>query len=61
MGLGESPIDSPSGTANSTSTASEHTAGQRAVAALVIGSASALTVGVFAWAAWVAGQIAIPV
>ena len=40
---------------------SEHTAGQKAVAALVIGGASALTVGVFAWAAWVASQIAIPV
>ena len=39
----------------------EHTAGQKAVAALVIGGASALTVGVFAWAAWVASQIAIPV
>ena len=41
--------------------ASEHTAGEKAVAALVIGGASALTVGVFAWAAWVASQIAIPV
>ena len=39
----------------------EPTAGQKAVAALVIGGASALTVGVFAWAAWVASQIAIPV
>ena len=40
---------------------SEYTAGQKAVAAVVIGSASALTVGVFAWGAWVASQIAIPV
>ena len=48
-------------TTTSATTASEYTAGQKAVAALVIGSASALTVGVFAWAAWVAGQIAIPV
>ena len=47
--------------AATTTAASEYTAGQKAVAALVIGSASALTVGVFAWAAWVAGQIAIPV
>ena len=40
---------------------SEYTAGQKAVAAVVIGSASALTVGVFAWATWVASQISIPV
>ena len=40
---------------------SEYTAGQKAVAAVVIGSASALTVGVFAWGAWVASQISIPV
>ena len=44
-----------------TASTAEHTAGQKAVAALVIGSASALTVGVFAWAAWVASQISIPV
>ena len=40
---------------------SEYTAGQKAVAAVDIGSASALAVGVFAWGAWVASQIAIPV
>lgn len=39
----------------------EHTARDKAVSALVIGSASALAVGVFAWAAWVASQISIPV
>lgn len=39
----------------------EYAARDKAVAALVIGSASALTVGVFAWAAWVASQIAMPV
>lgn len=39
----------------------EHTAGEKAVAALVVGSASVLTLGVFAWAAWVTSQIAIPV
>lgn len=44
-----------------TAATSEYTAGQKAVAALVIGSASAITVGIFAWAAWVASQIAIPV
>lgn len=37
------------------------TAGQKAVTAVVIGAASAATIGVFAWAAWVASQIAIPV
>ena len=40
--------------------ASGYTAGQKATAALVIGSASVLTLGVFAWAAWVASQISIP-
>ena len=44
-----------------TASTAEYTAGQKAVTALVIGSASALTVGVFAWAAWVASQISIPV
>ena len=44
-----------------TASTAEHTAGQKAVAAVVIGGASALTVGVFAWGAWVASQIAIPV
>ncbi|MFM1964442.1 MAG: hypothetical protein RL134_167 [Actinomycetota bacterium] len=39
----------------------EPTTGQKAVSALIIGSASALTVGVFAWAAWVTSQISIPV
>lgn len=39
----------------------EHTAGEKAVAALVIGSAGALTLGVFVWAAWVVSQIAIPI
>ena len=56
-------VTRPSTAAKAAPTAStaEHTAGQKAVAALVIGSASALTVGVFAWAAWVASQISIPV
>lgn len=55
------PAQAKAATTASATTASEYTAGQKAVAALVIGSASALTVGVFAWAAWVASQIAIPV
>ena len=54
------PSTTPRTTATSPATP-EYSAGQKAVAALVIGSASALTVGVFAWAAWVASQIAIPV
>ena len=44
-----------------TVTTTEHTVGQKVIATLVIGSASALTVGVFAWGAWVASQISIPV
>ena len=47
--------------AETTPATPEPTARDKAVAALVIGSASALTVGVFAWAVWVASQIAIPV
>lgn len=39
----------------------EPTAREKAVAAVVIGSASVLTLGVFAWATWVASQISIPV
>ena len=56
-------VTRPSTPVRTTPTAAtpQHTAGQKAVAALVIGGASALTVGVFAWAAWVASQIAIPV
>jgi hypothetical protein len=42
-------------------TSAEPTTGQKAVSALVIGSAGALTIGVFAWAAWVTSQISIPV
>lgn len=42
-------------------TRSEATVGQKAVTALVIGAASAVTLGIFAWATWVASQIAIPV
>lgn len=44
-----------------TPVAPDHTAGQKAAATLVIASASALTLGVFAWAAWIASQISIPV
>lgn len=39
----------------------ENTASEKAVAALVIGVTGAATVGVFAWAVWVASQISIPV
>jgi hypothetical protein len=44
-----------------TTAAPQHTAKEKAVAALVIGAASAVTVGILGWAIWVAGQISIPV
>ena len=50
-----------SATTPATPVPAEHTAGEKAIAALVIGSASALTVGVFAWAAWAASQVSIPI
>ena len=34
---------------------------EKAVAAVVSGAASVLALGVFAWGAWVASQISIPV
>jgi hypothetical protein len=33
----------------------------KAVAALAIGTASAVTLGIFGWAVWVASQISIPI
>jgi hypothetical protein len=37
------------------------TSRDKAVAALAIGAASAVTLGIFGWAVWVASQIAIPI
>lgn len=40
--------------------AAEHTTGQKATAALVVGAATAVTLSIFGWAAWVTSQISIP-
>lgn len=37
------------------------TAGEKATAAVVIGTAGVATVGVLVWAAWIASQISIPI
>jgi hypothetical protein len=47
--------------AATTPAATQHTAGEKAIAAVVVGVAGAATVGVFAWAVWVASQISMPV
>lgn len=45
-----------------TPTAEDRLSGrERAIAAVAIGSASALTLGIFGWAVWVASQISIPI
>lgn len=37
------------------------TSGEKATAAVVIGTAGVATVGVFVWATWIASQISIPI
>jgi hypothetical protein len=57
-------VTRPSAPATATATPKgsvEHTARDKAVATLVVGSASALTLGVFIWATWIASQISIPI
>jgi hypothetical protein len=41
-------------------TASPYTARDKVVATLAIGAASAVTLGIFGWAVWVASQISLP-
>lgn len=50
----------PTTPATAPATPAGYTAAEKVTAAVVIGSAGALTLGVFAWAAWVASQISIP-
>ncbi|MEY3732987.1 MAG: hypothetical protein RL347_346 [Actinomycetota bacterium] len=53
------PTTSPAPTA---APSSEQVTGRdKAVAALAIGTASAVTLGIFGWAVWVASQISIPI
>ena len=51
------PDTLPSGTASSPSI----TTRDKVVGGLVIGTASAITLGIFSWAIWVASGISIPV
>ena len=48
-------------TAPSSAPITEVTARDKVTATLVIGAASAATLGIFAWAVWVASQINIPI